>query len=65
MLYVFMFECACVCGSDIPCIVGENVPTKMTISKTLIRVETFFGPCEETSLKKQTVFFWGGGGGGI
>ncbi len=39
----------CVCGSGIAYIMGENVPTKMTISKTLIRVETLFGPCEENN----------------
>ncbi len=33
-----------------PTLWGQNVPTTMAISKILVRVGTFFGPHEETSL---------------
>ncbi len=42
---------ACVCVVQVyPTLWGQNVPTTMAISKILVRVGTFFGPHEETSL---------------
>ncbi len=41
----------CVCVVQVyPTLWGQNVPTTMAISKILVRVGTFFGPHEETSL---------------
>ncbi len=43
--------CVCVCVVQVyPTLWGQNVPTTMAISKILVRVGTFFGPHEETSL---------------
>ncbi len=43
--------CARVCVVQVnPTLWGQNVPTRMAISKILVRVGTFFGPHEETSL---------------
>ncbi len=40
----------CVCVVQVYTLWGQNVPTTMAISKILVRVGTFFGPHEETSL---------------
>ncbi len=43
--------CVRVCVVQVyPTLWGQNVPTTMAISKILVRVGTFFGPHEETSL---------------
>ncbi len=61
-IYIYIYslsvcECVCVCVCARVCVVqvyptlwGQNVPTTMAISKILVRVGTFFGPHEETSL---------------
>ncbi len=48
-MHICIFVCVCVVQVN-PTLWGQNVPTRMAISKILVRVGTFFGPHEETSL---------------
>ncbi len=51
LCFVCVCVCVCVCVVQVnPTLWGQNVPTRMAISKILVRVGTFFGPHEETSL---------------
>ncbi len=47
---ISIYLSVCVCGLVNPTLWGQNVPTRMAISEILVRVGTFFGPHEETSL---------------
>jgi len=43
--------CVCVCVVQVnPTLWGQNVPTKIAISKILVQVGIFFGPQQENSL---------------
>ncbi len=50
LYYIWWIPMVCVCVVVNPMLWGQNVPTKMAISKILVLVGTFFGPHEETSL---------------